>query len=218
MRSHGSPLGRRGRGSRLMGMDLFCGVDPGAQAGLVALDEHGRYVESVRLDHDDGTATRDWFEARRERIVLVGLEHCRPYIGNGVIGAFGLGRRFEQIRQTCICFRIPVMLIHAQTWQSTAGFSRPTKVTASLEGGYDEAMLAKAERKAKATNRDKLKRAITEHARLRWPGVKFNVKDELADACFLADHARRHHLGKALKKPTVPGDDAFRYRSAQETA
>lgn len=189
---------------------LYVGCDPGAEAGIVVLDAGGGLVESLRLDHDDGSGALAFLEPRRDRIVMFGLEHARPYRGNGVVGAFRLGERFSQIRMACMCLRIPTMLIDAKAWQESAGFAKPSRVSvADLDPAKyatsDEANAAsmrdKAARAAAAKTRDRLKRAITEHARLRWPALKLKVKDELADAAFLADHARRFHLGEKLERP-----------------
>src|SRR5689334_16087348 len=86
---------RSGRGrSRMHAMTdskLYLGCDAGVTGAVVALNSEGRYVESLRLDHDDGTVMLGWLEARRERIVIAYLEEAKPYRGNGVIGAFELG-------------------------------------------------------------------------------------------------------------------------------
>lgn len=187
-------------------MALFLGLDPGSTGGLVILDAESRIALAVAWTDGDPARIVEAIEPHRNRIKLAALEKVASRPAQGSSSTFKFGAQFGMAVGVLTAFRVPFVLVRPQAWQASGGIVKPARLSAAdvSELGRDgEARDEDARgRSAASKNRRELKRAIAEHAKRRWPGIPIRKQDDwaMADAAFLADHARRQHIGETLPR------------------
>ena len=187
---------------------LFLGLDPGTTGGLVIIDAASNIVLATAWTDGDPARIVEVVEPYEGAILLAALEKVASRPSQGSSSTFKFGEAFGVALGVLAAFRVPFVLVRPQAWQASGGIVKPSRlsgadVSAVGKDGQERDEDARG-RSAAAKNRRELKRAIAEHARRRWPALPIRKQDDwaMADAAFLADHARRFHLGAQLPRET----------------
>lgn len=189
------------------GARSYLGCDPGVKGALVLLDAAGGYIDGLSRHEGSETVICQWLRERRGVIAFAAIEKVGAMKMDGRASMFTFGEQAGGLRFALVALEIPFTLVSPQSWQASGRIIVPSKLAADCTG-LDDAEAARA--RSRAANRAKLehKAAIIEQARRRWPGIPIKSKSEdggLADAAYLALHARAVHLGLPIALPARKG-------------
>jgi hypothetical protein len=186
-----------------MGDLLFAGADPGSEGAVVIIDQDARLVASLCTAGLEPVAISAWLREHDGKVTLCALEKVSARPQDGGASAFEFGRSAGIFEGLLIAFRMPLVLVRPQSWQASGAITKPQPLTAS-DIPPDDRSQEKRDASAKGKYRRQLKRAIMQHARRRWPELPVTTQETwgMCDAIFLADHARKLHLGHAIPKET----------------
>ena len=165
-------------------MALVIGIDPGKEGGLAALGLDGRLLKAcmmplVKLPKGDELDARAVIDFLKEfdlaRIRLVAVEKVTAMPGQGVVSMFTFGKGFGELLGIVKTLELPLELVTPQAWQKLV-----------LAGSKD---------KSKAASVSFVKKRFPTLS-LRKPGPRATKdQDGLADACCIAEWARRRIVG-----------------------
>jgi hypothetical protein len=187
-------------------MTLYAGADPGREGGIVVIDQDARLVASLVTDGLEPAQIIAWLRKVNLDVRLCALELVAARPREAPSKALELGRSAGIFEGLLLSALWPVIIVKPTVWQASCRIVKPPQFASiAVPVGASEAErkeVARRETNAKAAYRRELKRAIKEQAMRRWPDLPITTQATwaLADAAFMADHARRVHLGQEVPK------------------
>ena len=146
---------------------LYLGADPGATGALVAIDDRGSWVDSIRLGKRTWADVLVWLGAKTHRTEMYcTLEKVGASPQMGRTSAFNFGASYGRLQVALLASGVSVAEVSPAKWQRLMGVPR-----------------------AKGKGQPAHKRVLRGIAEARFPG---RVKTaDLADAALLAEFCRQ---------------------------
>ena len=159
---------------------MILGIDPGGRGGIAWLTKSGKIsklcVMPMISKELNEPGLRDIFEASRDEIDHVFIEHSQAMEMMGRISSFKYGMNFMAIKMCAVCLRMPFTLVKPQVWQKI------------MHRGINSKLSTK-------------RRSLIAATRV-FPGESFMASarsekphDGLYDAALIAEWGRRHVIG-----------------------
>lgn len=191
-------------------MTLTLGIDPGRGGALVLIDHDARFVAALNRHEGVPVVIAEFLRPHAASIVVACVEKAGYSPHNGKMAAKQAGIHLGVIRGILAALAIPLHEVHANAWQDSCGVVRPAK-TAGMAGNDRQAA------KEQSAYRNEAKLLTMQQALARWPQLPIKAKRDwdIADAAYLAEYARKIHLGQ-IRPVTVSAPSPKRRKRALE--
>lgn len=166
--------------SNLSASQVFIGIDPGQNGGLVAIFSSGK-IEATPMPQTE----RDIWEWFRDlgnfHIAHAIIEKVHAMPGQGVTSMFTFGQGYGSVRMALIAAGIPFEETPPKAWQKALGI--PPKKKEEEKGAWKNRLLSFAQQ---------IHPSLPE-----WTATRAESKKKaIADALLIAEFCKRKHQGK----------------------
>lgn len=184
-------------------MALLAGIDPGRGGALVLIDHDARFVASLNRHDGVPVVIANFLREHAAGIVLACMEKPGFSPHNGAKSSREAGMHLGMMHGILAALAIPLQEVASHAWQGPCGLvlPAPSAALAAAKKGDDRKLLAKM----LSARRVDVKTATMHQALARWPTLPIRAKRDwdLADAAYLAEYARRMHLGLIRQAATA---------------
>lgn len=148
----------------------YLGVDPGKAGGLVLIDDTGRILKATAMP-DTTDDLLDWLMGvnHHAKTVVAALEKVHSMPKQGVVSSFTFGEGFGQLKMGLAAANIGRTLVDPKTWMKELLIPPRKKTDTSTQW----------------------KKRLREFAQSLFPQYSQLITLKTADACLLAEYARR---------------------------
>ncbi|MGL6095377.1 MAG: hypothetical protein ACRC7O_06215 [Fimbriiglobus sp.] len=175
--------------------DVYIGIDPGRNGGIVVLDVRGRVVSAGKMPttpKDVWDAVREW-RTQPGFVSAAAVEKVSGYVGEQQPGsaAFVFGCGVGGLMMALIGNGIPYVQVFPQAWQKAMGISPRKKATGTVkvvaQKGKNKGKMV--EKKIGGESKTEFKNRIRRRAQELFPAQTITL--QTADAFLIAEHLRQ---------------------------
>ena len=160
-------------------MKTIIAIDPGKKGALASMNPRGEIVEIIDMPiiakEVDYAEVEKFIKSKLGSILIV-IEKQQAYPGQGSVSIFNFAKHYGYLLGLIVASRLPIEIIHPKTWQKEFSLIFT--------------------KKHNLTKKQKKEKSILK-ARELFPDIANQLlisKDGRADACLLAEYARRKKL------------------------